>query len=168
MTEFIRKHRNALLLAALLITLTVSYLATQRRLTADVPTVALPVEQVTPAPSGALETFRAARESALLSDMAALQSLCEQEAVDPAIRDDAARQLQTLVERHEQQLALEGALSASGVYPCVAVINEGSVTVVTERSDLSDGESALILTLAQAHAGVAPQGVRVTTAGSAK
>lgn len=166
MTEFLKKHRNALLLAALLLTLTASCLAQQHRLQHSVPTVALPVETAAPPHAGTLESFRRQREAAHLSDVAALQALCEADNVDAAIRSDAALQLQAMVQRHEQQLALEGALASSGVQPCVAVINEGSVTVVTDRHTLSEGETALILTLAQVHAGVSPSGVRVATSGA--
>ena len=47
------------------------------------------------------------------------------------------------------------------MYPCVAVVEGGSVTIVTEKDGLTDGESALVITLARAHAGVEPSGVRV-------
>lgn len=168
MMDFIRKHRNALLLGCLLLTLAVSWLATSHRLEEAAATIALPVEQVTAAPSGSLEQFRAKREETTLSDMAVLEKLCAQENLSASTREDAARQLQRLIAAREAQLALEGALTQSGISPCVAVVGEGSVTIVTDKADLSDGESALVLTLAQTHAGVAPSGVRVITASEAK
>lgn len=168
MMQFIHKHRNALLLCCLVLTLAVSWLATSRRLEEAAATVALPVEQVTTAPSSSLEQFRAKREEATLSDMAALEKLCAQENLSQSTREDAAQQLQQLIATRQAQLALEGALTQSDISPCVAVISEGSVTVVTDKADLSDGESALVLTLAQAHTGVAPSGVRVVTASEAK
>lgn len=164
MIDFIRKHRNPLLLLCLLLTLTVSYFVTQQRLVEASATVSLPVEQVTPTPASRLEEFRTRREETFLSDIATLQSLCDQPALSDQTREDAARQLQDLVTTRESQLALEGALTQSGVYPCVAVITQGSVTIVTEKETLSDGESALVMILAKAHAGVEPSGVRVMTA----
>lgn len=164
MSQFLIKYRNYFLLIALLATLAVSYFANQERLLEAAATVSLPVEQVTVSPSGRLEEFRLRRDETLQADMAALQSLCDQENLDAQTREDAAAKLQAMIETRQAQLTLEGALTQSGVYPCVAVISPGSVTIVTEKATLSDGESALVMTLAQAHAGVEPSGVRVMTA----
>lgn len=164
MMELIRKHRNILLLASLLLTLAVSWFATNKRLVEASATVSLPVEPVSAAPSSKLEQFRTRREAAFAADAASLQALCGQENLSNSTREDAARQLQQLISTREKQLALEGALTQSGLSPCVAVLSEGSVTLVTDKPTLSDGESALVLTLAQAHTGVVPSGVRVMTA----
>ena len=166
MGEFIRKKLNLILIAVLLVTMVVSYAANQRRLAAETSTVTLPVVAVTTAPS-ALEEYRQRREKTALEDMAALQSLCESDKVDETTRADAAAQLQQLITRREQQSALEGALIQSGLAPCVAVVTEGSVTVVTGKEKISDAESALVMTLAQTHTGVKPAGVRIITAGNA-
>ena len=168
MTDFIIKHRNALLLMCLLVTLALSWFFTNQRLTEAAATVSLPVEQVTAPAATKLEEFRTRREETFLADMATLQSLCDQENLSAATREDAAQQLQRMVDTRQAQLALEGALVQSGVSPCVAVISQGSVTIVTGKSDLSTGESALVMTLAQAHAGVEPSGVRVMTASEMK
>jgi len=168
MTDFILKHRNALLLLCLLTTLAASWFFTNQRLTEAAATVSLPVEQVSAPAASRLEAFRARQEETYLSDTAALQALCAQESLSSATREDAAAQLQRMVDTRQTQLALEGALAQSGVYPCVAVISQGSVTIVTEKATLSDGESALVMTLAQAHAGVEPSGVRVMTASEIK
>lgn len=168
MTEFILKHRNALLLLCLLVTLAASWFFTNRRLTEAAATVSLPVEPVSAPVASHLDAFRARQEEAYRSDTAALQALCDQENLSSATREDAAAQLRRMVDTRQTQLALEGALAQSGVSPCVAVISPGSVTVVTEKASLSDGESALVMTLAQTHAGVEPSGVRVMTAGELK
>lgn len=164
MNQFLVKYRNYFLFVALLATLAVSYFAHQERLLQASATVSLPVEQVTASPSGKLEEFRLRRDESLQTDMAALQALCGQDNLDAQTREDAAAKLQALIDTRQAQLALEGALTQSGVYPCLAVISPGSVTIVTEKATLSDGESALVMTLAQAHAGVEPSGVRVMTA----
>jgi len=168
MMEFIRKHVNALLLACLLITLAASWFFTNQRLTEAAATVSLPVEQVSVPSANRLEEFRTRRDETTLADIATLQTLCDQENLDASTREDAAAQLRRIVDTRQAQLALEGALTQSGVSPCVAVITEGSVTVVTDKPTISDGESALVMTLAQAHAGVAPSGVRVITANDMK
>lgn len=164
MMAWIHKHRNSMLLACLLATLVVSWFFTNKRLVEAAVTVSLPVEQVTSAPKGSLDSFRSRREEAFLADVATLETLCGQENLADSIREDAARQLQEMISTREAQLALEGALTESGISPCVAVISEGSVTIVTDKATLTDGESALVMTLAQTHAGVAPSGVRVITA----
>lgn len=164
MTDFLKKHRNALLLTLLTVTLAVSWFFNRQRLTEAAATVSLPVTQVTGAPVSRLDAYRAQRDEQALTDMAALQALCDQDALDAQTRQAAADQLREMVARRESQIALEGALVESGVYPCVAVLSPGSVTIVTEKADLTGGESALVLTLAKAHAGVEPSGVRVMTA----
>lgn len=166
MRKFMTQYRNVLLLGALMLTLAVSYFAHQKEMAQQASAVSLPV-MTTVQPSSRLEEYRLRRDETALEDMAALQALCDGEHVDPAIREDAARQLQQLVEVRQQQLALEGALVQSGVSPCVAVVGGGSVTIVCGKEKLSSGESALVLTLARAHAGVEPQHVRVMTAESA-
>ena len=165
MLEIIKKNLNPILIGVLLATMVISYAANQRRLSEATATVSLPVLSVTAPPGSALETYRRQREETALADMAALQALCGEESLDEDARAGAANQLQQLIARREQQSALEGALAQSGLSPCVAVITEGSVTIVTEREDVSAAESALVMTLAGAHAGVSPSGVRIITAG---
>ena len=165
MPEFLRIHLNKLLLGLLMLTLVASYLIQQKQLEARSASVSLPVTVTSsPSASSALEDYRARREETVLADMAALQSLVDQTDLDDQIRQDAAIRLQQLVDTREKQLALEGALATSGFSPCVAVVSEGSVTVVTEKTTLSSGESALLLTMAQSHTGVSGSGVRVITA----
>lgn len=164
MNDWIRNHRNLLLLTLLLTTMAVSYFANQRVQTQTTPTVSLPVVSTTAAPPSPMEEFRESRDSSALEDMASLEALVAQPELDAQTRADAAAQLQRIVDHRQKETALEGALTQSGVYPCVAVVDEGSVTIVTEKADLSDGETALVLTMAQVHAGVEPSGVRVVTA----
>lgn len=164
MGDWIHKHRNLLLLALLLVTLAVSCVSNQHRLQEAGTTVSLPIVQTVAAPSSRLEQFRESRDASALEDMAALETLCGQEIIDEQTRKDAAAQLQRLVDVRQKQTALEGALTQSGLYPCVAIVTDGSVTIVTDKTELSSGESALLLTMAKTHAGVDPSGVRVVTA----
>lgn len=168
MVEKLKANLNLILIIILMATMVVSYFVTQRRLDAEGATVSVPVVEVSPAPAGSLETFRAQRDETALQDMAALQALCGQEQLDQTTREDAAAQLQRLVEQREKQLALEGALAKSALAPCVAVISEGSVTIVTDKESVTSGETALVMTMAQTHAGVEPSGVRVVTATAAQ
>lgn len=161
--EFITRHKNLLLVLLLLATMAVSSLANQERIAQEAATVSLPVVEPVAEPAGKIELFRQQRDAASLQDMAALQSLVNQEQLDQQTRAEAAAQLQALVDAREKQLALEGSLLDSGLYPCVAVVSAGQVTVVTEKASLTDDETALLMTMAQLHAGALPAQVSVVT-----
>ena len=162
--DWITRHRNLLLILLLLATMAVSSLANQERLTQEAATVSLPMVEPYAEPAGRIELFRQQRDTAALQDMAALQALVGQEQLDRQTREEAAAQLSMLVDHRERQLALEGALLESGFYPCAAVVSAGQVTIVTEKASLSDDEMALLMTMAQLHAGASPAQVSVITA----
>ena len=164
MGNWIHKHRNLLLLALLLTTMAVSYLVNQRQLAQEASAVTIPVTEVSAPTAAPIEQFRQERDAAALKDMAALETLCAQDNLDAQTRADAAAQLKRLIDVRQKQTALEGALLESCIAPCAAVVAEGSVTIVTEKATLTDGETALLLTMAQTHAGVEPSGVRVMAA----
>lgn len=126
--------------------------------------MAMPILTPTAQAQSALERFRTEREQERKQDRASLEKLLDDEAVDAQIREDAAQTLARLVQWNQEELALEGALAKTRLTPCVAVRSEGMVTVVTEKETLSEGESALLLTLCEAHAGVPPEGVKVICA----
>lgn len=162
--ELLTRYRNLFLFALLLSTLVVSGAANRERLQAASVTVDIPVTEVSAQPMNPLEAYRQQRDQESLSDIAALESLCAQTALDDATREDAADQLQEIIANRQAQSALEGALTGSSLHPCVAVVSGGSVTVVTEKTTVTDRDSALVLTLAAAHAGAAPENVRIITA----
>ena len=110
-----------------------------------------------------LEAFRISRDSAYQRDMAALETLIS-ENTDRAARQSAAEELQAYVALHQAQLALEGALLTSELAPCCAVVTDGSVTIVTEKQEITEQDTALVLTLVQVHTGVPASGVRIMTA----
>lgn len=161
--EWITRHKNLLLALLLLVTMVVSSIANQERIEQETATVSLPVVEPYAEPAGKIELFRQQRDSAALRDMAALQALVDQELLDQQTRAEAAGQLRALVDAREKQLALEGSLLESGLYPCVAVISAGQVTIVTEKETLSSDETALLMAMAQLHAGASPAQVSVIT-----
>lgn len=161
--DFITRHRNLLLAMLLLATMVVSSLANQERVAQQATTVSLPVVAPQAEPTSRMELFRQQRDTAALRDMAALQALVDQEQLDQQTRTEAAAQLQALVDAREKQLALEATLLESGLYPCVAVISGQQVTIVTEKASLTDHETALLMTMAQLHAGASPAQVSVMT-----
>lgn len=162
--EMLTKHRNLFLLALLITTLAVSGYANRQRLREGTATVEIPVTEAVAQPQSALDRYRQQRDQEALTDIAALERLIAQAALDEATRDAAAAQLQEIIDNRRAQSALEGALSGSSLYPCAAVVSGGSVTIVTQKSTVTDKDSALVMTLAAAHAGVAPENVRIITA----
>ena len=162
--ELLTKHRNLFLILLLAATLAVSVAANRDRLVAASATVNIPVTEAAAPAASALAQYRMERAQQLADDIAALEALCAQTLLDKQTREDAAEKLQTIIECRQAESALEGALSGSSLYPCVAVISGSSLTIVTEKSAITDRDSALVLTLAGAHAGISPENVRIITA----
>lgn len=162
--EGLTKHRNFFLLGLLLTTLAVSGFAQQERLQATSPTVEIPVTEVAAQPLSALDSYRQQRDQEAQSDIAALEKLIAQPSLDEDTREAAAAQLQEIIANRQAQSALEGALAGSSLYPCAAVVSGGNVTIVTQKSTVTDKDSALVMSLAAAHAGVTPEKVRIITA----
>lgn len=161
MSAWLIKYRNLLLLGLLVIMLIVSAVRGT-----DVPSardsVALPViytvQQEAMSP---MERYRASRDEAAIHDMAALQVLCDNERLDVATRTSAAEALLALTKARSIQQAMEGALLNTALAPCVAVYSNDCLTIVTDKSELTDDENTQLLMLAEAHAGVQPANVRV-------
>lgn len=162
--DMLTKHRNTFLLVLLLVTLLVSGYANREQIRAASVTVDIPVTEVSAQPQDALAAFRQQRDQDALSDIAALENLCSQDNLDDITREEAAAQLQAIIDSRQAQSALEGALLGSSLYPCVAVVTEKAVTIVTGKSTVTDTDSALVLTLATAHAEASPEDVRIITA----
>lgn len=166
MLSLFSKYRNLLLLGLLVVMLVVSSQMNRDRLLRETAAVSLPVtytSETTDAQSAQtpLEQYRQQRDTTALQDMAALQELVDAETLDAQTREDAAARLQLLVTQREQQTALEGALLETALWPCVAIVSPGSVTVVTERETLTEAERATLLTMVQAHTDVDAGGVRI-------
>ena len=160
--ELLTKHRNLFLIVLLGATLAVSSTANQERLRASSPTVEIPVMAV--AALSPLEAYRQQRDADTLTDIAALERLVAQATLDAQTRDAAAEQLQAIIDARQAQSALEGALISSSLAPCVAVVAHEAVTIVTEKSTVTDRDTAMVLALVAAHIGVQPQNVRIITA----
>lgn len=160
--EMLTKHRNTFLLMLLISTLLVSgYHAKQQgaSATVDIPVTATASQTLSP-----LESYRQQRNQDAISDINALEKLISQSTLDENTRDDAVRRLEEIITSRQAQSALEGALVGSSLSPCVAVVAGDSLTIVTEKGVITDKDSALVMTLAAAHAGIAPENVRIITA----
>ena len=158
---FLVRRKNWLLMAALALSLTAALLL--RPSSPQAQRVTLPMTSAESSASP-LEAFRISRGSAYQRDMTALETLISSENTDRAARQSAAEELQAYVALHQAQLALEGALLTSELAPCCAVVTDGSVTIVTEKQEITEQDTALVLTLVQVHTGVPASGVRIMTA----
>ena len=154
------RHRNAFLLMLLITALAFSSLAGQSSTpaTVDIPVIGAAASALSP-----LQAYRLQRDEDALADIAALEALIAQPLLDTATREDAATRLQGIIDCRQAQSALEGALVSSSLAPCVAVIAGDSLTIVTEKAVITERDSALVLTLAAAHAGVKPENIRIIT-----
>lgn len=162
--ELLTKHRNLFLLGLLITTLAVSGYANQERLRTGAATVEIPVTEVAAQPLSTLDSYRQQRDQETLSDIAALEKLIAQDTLDEDTREAAAAHLQEIIGNRQAQLALEGALAGSSLSPCAAVVSGGSVTIVTQKTTVTEKDSALVMSLAAAHVGTAPEKVRIITA----
>ena len=162
--DLLTKHRNLFLVILLSATLAVSGAANQQRLRADSPTVNIPVMAVSAPALSALEAYRQQRDADALADISSLEQLIAQASLDAQTRDAAADQLQRIIDARQAQTALEGALVNSSLAPCVAVIAGEALTIVTEKAAITEKDSALVFTLADAHAGIRPENIRIITA----
>ena len=159
--ELLTKHRNAFLLVLLVTTLAVSSLTGQP---ASPATVDIPVTEVAAKPLGALQAYRLQRDQEALKDIAALEALIAQPLLEASTREDAADRLQEIIDCRQAQSAMEGALVSSSLGPCVAVLSNSSLTIVTEKAEITSKDSTMVLTLAAAHTGVKPENIRIITA----
>ena len=167
MLEKLKRNLNLILIVLLMLTMAVASFANQRRAERQSSAVSLPVTR-TDSSGGAVETYREQRESEDERELSALETLSQQDALDVQTREDAAALLQQLVARREQQSALEKALNSTALAPCVAVVGDGCVTVVTQQASVTSAQTALVMSRARAHAGVEPSGVQVIVAGGKK
>lgn len=165
-TDFLLRHRNALLLFLLVTTLLISGLASRKRLQASPASVTIPVMETPRETRTALEAFRMERSAQVSADVASLEKLCASPALDDSTLESAAAQLQSIIDARQAESALEGALTGSSLSPCAAVLSGGSLTIVTEKTQITARDTALVLTLAAAHAGISPENVRIITADS--
>lgn len=160
------KHKRWLILGAATAAVCVGALLGWPMAVERQTSVTLPVLSAAEEAEDAFEAFRQQREEERKADRASLEKLLERQDLDQQTLEDAAAALQRLVAWNEEELALEGALTKSRISPCLAVRSEGMVTVVTQKASLSEGESALLLTLCEAHTGVSPEGVKVICTGA--
>ena len=159
--RWLTKYRKFFLIILLMLVLAVSGYANRQRIAAASMTVRIPITETVEATLTPMEICRQQRDHDALRDMEALEALINQPLLDKATREDAAEQLQRIIDARQAQAAIENALSTSSLYPCTAVVTGETVTVVTGKSSVNQTDTALVLTLASAHAGAAPENVHI-------
>ncbi len=108
-------------------------------------------------------TQRELREAAYQQDREALLALTDNQALAPETREDAAAQLQQMVEAHQQELALEQALGEAGFPTRLVLLQNKALTVMVRDQELTAAESATIMSLCVAHGAVDLANIRIMT-----
>lgn len=157
--DLLTRHRNTFLVVLLVSTLVLGNRAGSDR--AKAITVDIPVMETAAATLSALDSFRQQRDQAVRADIAALEKLIAQDTLDDQTRQKAADMLQAIIDAREIQTAMEGALTFSSLHPCTAVYQGGILTIVTEKSTVTERDTALVMTLAAEHGCIAPENVRI-------
>lgn len=116
---------------------------------------------MTPAPSQPKPSERSVREIAYERDTQTLRELTQNQQVSEQTREDAAQRLQTMVESHQTELAIEEALTEAGFSPCLVLLQNGAMTVMVEGVEMDAAQSASILTLCAAHTQIGVENIRI-------
>lgn len=160
---FLLRHKNATLVSVLAFTLCFGIGQQVFHPHSAAQTVHLPLVSSETSLSP-LEAFRMSRDNSYQQDTSALETLVSADKTDNTTHQQAADTLEKLILCHQTQLALEGALSTSALAPCCAVVTDGSLTIVTEKAEITAEDTALVLTLAKTHAGLDAANVQILTA----
>lgn len=91
------------------------------------------------------ETFRNERDELLEREMAYLDEIIAASTSDDETLADAKAHKMTLVKNMEKEFAIEQTVKAKGFNEAAVTFNGDSVSVVVDKSELSDGEVAKIL-----------------------
>ena len=119
-----------------------------------------PEATASPAPT---VSGRDVRELSYEKDTAALQALTENGQLQQAVRDQAAEQLNRMIQNHQTELAIEEALQKAGFVPALVIMQNDSLTVTVGPWELSGADSMTILSLCVAHSDVPSENIRIMT-----
>lgn len=145
------------LLAALLIAAGILF---RQNMPPSVPTETPPEASVSPAPT---VSGRDVRELSYEKDTAALRALTENGQLQQSVRDQAAEQLNRMVQNHQTELAVEEALQKAGFVKALVIMQNDSLTVNAGPQELSGADSMTILSVCVAHSDVPSENIRIMT-----
>ena len=105
------------------------------------------------------------REIAYEKDLAKLEKLLENNALQEETRQQAASQLARMIDQHQLELGLEEALTNAGFAPCLVLMQNDALTVAVSASEVTAAQSAVILSICLAHTEVAAENIRIMPGG---
>ncbi len=108
-----------------------------------------------------LERFRLEREQVRKVEVAQLNALIADDGADKDLRDGARRQLLNLTAHMEQEVTLEGVLTARGFEGALATVHSDSVNVLVKAASLTRAESAAILELTLRETGQKGENIKI-------
>ena len=137
------------------------------------PRTATSCEEATPSPTPTVAstlqpeplTARQTRENAYQKDLATLRELSVDESIQEETRQQAARQIERMVQQHQTELGLEELLSNAGFAPCMVLIQNDALTVAVSASEITAADSAVVLSICLAHTEIAAENIRIMTGG---
>ena len=100
-----------------------------------------------------------ARDEALL----VLQGVVDNENADEATKTNALLEISQLAKEMEAEANIEAMVLAKGFEQCVAIVNDGSCSVVVKSDGLVAGQISQINAIVYEQAGILPSAVRIIT-----
>ena len=165
-----KRWQSGLALALLLAVLGASYSYQQKRLVqpepVGIPVVRVEADETLVTAAGALdalESYRLRRQTQREKDIEALKTLIQSEHTTLEAREDAQAALQRMMTEGEMEMALEGAMTGAGFTPCLCVVEGEQVTLMVGKKELTQGEAALLVTMAQSHGAKKAENVMILT-----
>ena len=107
------------------------------------------------------EDYKANRESVRETEVAYLDSIISDENSDIDTVKDAQNQKIEIVGAMESELTIEGLLVASGFSDAIVTVQEGSVNVVINATEISTEEAATILEIVRGETDEPAQNIKV-------
>jgi stage III sporulation protein AH len=118
-------------------------------------------------PSGSVDAdsyfsaVQVSRQRARDEALEVLQSIVDSENADEAARNEALKQIAKLAEEMSQESGIESLVVAKGFEACVAVISNGSASIVVKGEGLLPAQLSQINEIVYEQAGIAPVNVTI-------
>lgn len=118
-------------------------------------------------PSGSVDAdsyfsaVQVSRQRARDEALEVLQSIVDSENADEAARNEALKQIAKLAEEMSQESGIESLVVAKGFEACVAVISNGSASIVVKGEGLLPAQLAQINEIVYEQAGILPVNVTI-------
>ena len=104
-----------------------------------------------------------AREEARDEAMEVLQTVVDASAAESTERQQALESISKIAVTMETEANIESLIRAKGFEQCVAVLSDGSASIVVSAEELQPAQNAQICTIVYEQAGILPQNVTIVT-----